>query len=135
MHLGLEAAQLARMVRSITAVLTLWDHAAPEDASIMPTVWRYCPNCYTLADSNSLLKRCPKCHGVANNRLRVLPLDPDAAQSALRIGGQQALIQMILSLVGGDSAREALDRHHTDCAFGRGAGYCEGGQPVEDPDL
>lgn len=140
MHLGVEAAQIAKMVRSIAAVLTLWDHTAPQDASIMPTVWRYCPNCYALADSNSVLKRCPRCPCVANNHLRVLPLDPEAAQAAMRIGGQPALIQMILSLVGGEPAIEALNRHHTDCTFARGEGFCDmyceqGGPPIEDPEL
>lgn len=146
MHLGVEAAQLARMVRSIAAVLTLWDdYDYRFDALPMP-IWRYCPNCYTLADSNSLLKRCPKCPTVANNHLQTLPLDPGAAQAAMRIGGTPALVQMIVALVGGDSAREALDRqdqhpHMGECDI-RHTGVCDMGcehrgswGPIEDPEL
>lgn len=151
MHLGLEAARLAALVRTITAHVTLWDRlhvmecevchylAAPQETSIM-AIWRYCPNCYTLADSNSLLKRCAKCPGIANNLLQVLPLNPEAAQSVLRIGGQQALIHMILTLIGGDTVQAELDRHHNECAYSRGGGYCDmyclqGGLPLEDPEL
>lgn len=84
---------------------------------IMATVWRYCPNCYALADSNSLLKRCPHCPTAPHNQLQVLPLDPEAAQAALRIGGIAALVQMITTIIGGESARAEIARQSTYSHF------------------
>lgn len=72
-------------------------------------LWRYCPNCYRLADHHSLLKRCPFCVGAPNSALRVLPLDNEAAQAAIRIGGRKALEEMIVGLVAGDEAVEAYE--------------------------
>ncbi len=76
--------------------------------------WRYCPACYRLADSASLLKRCPYCVGHPNNLLTVLPLDHEAAQAAIRIGGARALEEMIIGLVAGDDAVQAYDSESFD---------------------
>lgn len=112
--------------------MTLWDDYDYKFGSALPMpVWRYCPNCYTLADSNSLLKRCPKCPCVANNHLRVLPLDPEAAQAALRIGGQTALIQMIVALIGGDEAVQAIDQSQTALGSHRSGCATHAGLPCD----
>lgn len=75
----------------------------------MAKLWRYCPSCYRLADSASLLKRCPYCVGRPNNLLTTLPLDNEAAQAAIRIGGTKALEEMIVGLVAGEDAVQAYD--------------------------
>lgn len=69
-------------------------------------VWCYCPRCYKLADKASLLRSCPfgPCLGA---KLVVLPLDPEAAQAALKLGGAKALREMIVALVAGEEAVEA----------------------------
>jgi hypothetical protein len=74
-------------------------------------VWRYCPSCYRLADQASVVKLCPVCsrRGLPNCRLQALPLDPDAAQAAIRIGGAKALEQMIVGLVAGEDAAQGYE--------------------------
>ena len=76
--------------------------------------WRYCPTCYKLADHASLLKRCPYCVGNPNGLLKVLPLDHEAAQAAIRIGGTKALEEMIVGLVAGEDAAQAYDADSLD---------------------
>lgn len=80
----------------------------------MSKVWRYCPACYRLADQASLLKRCPFCVGNPKNLLQVLPLDHEAAQAAIRIGGTKALEEMIVGLVAGEDAVQAYDSEVED---------------------
>ncbi len=74
-------------------------------------LWRYCPSCYRLADNVSLCKVCPLCsrQGQPNCTLKVLPLDHQAAEAAIKIGGRKALEEMIVGLVAGEDAQQAYE--------------------------
>lgn len=123
--LGAEARKLSQLARQVRLEVEIAELAAGDPTYTMPQVWRYCPNCYALADSNSLLKRCARCPTSPNNVLVVLPLDPDAAQAALRIGGVPALVTMIVAVVAGpdvavEPASNGIGAHHVGCAANYG---------------
>lgn len=97
-------------------------------------LWRFCPCCYRLADSSSVLKRCPmpSCLGKPNAQLQVLPLPHEAAQAAIRIGGAKALEEMIVGLVAGEDVAQEYVRHHPSCWALHG-GRCDMGCEIPDP--
>lgn len=69
-------------------------------------LWRYCPACYA---PDTLRRYCATCPGV---RLQVLPISRDLLEATHRIGGSEAVQELVIAVLAPEKVAGYLREKH-----------------------
>lgn len=71
--------------------------------------WKYCPQCFKLADGASRLRQCPYCAraGILV-ALAPLPVPHEVFQAAHAVGGRRAVAELVIHAVMGDAGLASI---------------------------